>query len=279
MKATSDDPMIHSLLDTLDMIRTEVERTSSAVTRLSNHQIHTLLSILENSNEEWVLDIRQQILKYRAMPDTAKNLFFRTDHPGIFAAFFSGTDFKSKLGFEFASFEKLRTQSNLRVQVPSNATPIWLQRTSSGLVPLRVVALFPENWQKNLGRLPGCDEPVLYFIDRFVKRYFQYSVPTILIGTAAGSFVRLKELAGQHNVHDVIRQLSVDWMWLHESCHHLGCLPLPEFLRYKNTRSAGAVEEMRADVLALLELSKIHIDTGDFPTRELLTEFILAERL
>ena len=268
---------VSALLDVLDIVRDEIAVSSPCSGGLSESHFAQISSALATANSTWARSLEEQLIQYRTAPYLRRNVFFGSEPPCIFAAFLSGTDCDSKVNFEFAHFDRLDAKTEIASHITSNATPVWLHRTSEGLKSNRIVALFPENWQFNASRPPNCDDAVLYFINRFVNRFFNYSLNALENMTSETTFARLKRIRHDGNATDIIRDLSVNWMWMHEHCHHLGCLPLPHFLNFKNTRSAGAVEEMRADVLAILVLS----DAAWLKSEEqiLLIEFILSERL
>jgi hypothetical protein len=147
-----------------------------------------------------------------------------------------------------------------------------LKRVSQGLTPEVMVALFPENWRfKNKIKLEN-DDRVFYFNNKFVDRFFKYSIPILSQCTEKNSFSSLRNIDRKK-----VRELVTLWTWMHEHHHHEGALPLPESLPYKNDRSSAAFEELRVDMGAISNLSKIKWMNNE--EKKSAMEFILCERL
>lgn len=266
-----------ALLNALAQIREELARYSPTPNELTRAQISFLLSEAAKLGPCAGADISEQILSYSSNKEFAKRIFFVTngDH-SVFAAFFILTGSLDPR-FEYGVVKRLSVDDDIAARFSSHAAPVWLEHGSAGLLSPRIVALFPENWWSKTGNPPAEDELVVYFINRFVERFLKFSVPALIRGTAENSFTSVKQLLSRSELHGLASKLSVIWMWLHEHCHRLGNMPLPRYLAYKGTLSAGAVEEMRADVLAILELSHASWIPGEFA--KLTMEFILGERI
>ena len=107
------------------------------------------------------------------------------------------------------------------------------------------VALFAEHYVT--------DEPVRpenkasYFVDRFVVRYDKITRNILARCIDPNSLL----LARNASADTILRACCV-WLHLHEYCHRLGNMPLPEFLDFKTPRNAASIEELRVDVLTVI---------------------------
>ncbi len=142
--------------------------------------------------------------------------------------------------------------------------------------------IFPEDWQfptpKSISQLNEWD--VLFFVDRFRLRTETYSWPLLQSGVAESTFPNLRSLFAS-NSNGLAECLCADWLGPHERSHRTGAIPLTvttddDFRIFKDNRPAGAFEEMRADVNAILEL---HANPSDDGYERCVGEFIALERL
>jgi len=267
---------LDKLFGTLDEIRREIA-VAPPPDSLEPRHISAILHTLGTMPGEWSAHLREQVRAYELAPHERKNIFRSESEPYVIASLFDVPGAPHPIHFEYAWFDHLRVSDEVAANFKSIASPVWLRRTSAGLCSERVVALFPENWKNKAGKKVELDDEVLYFINRFVERFFRYSLPILEKFTAPETFSTLKRAAVGDGAAERIRDLSVLWMRIHEHCHHLGRLPIPEFLHLKSTRFAGAVEEMRADVLGILEVSRFSGFSAE--ERSLISEFMLSERL
>lgn len=213
---------------------------------------------------------RQKSVLSRALADNSSHNIFHSSDPG-FVLTRMKTAFLTPLNCEYFFFKNIEDIYSIRKQFPSNAKPVELTAHSPQLAGDRIVALFPENWHPTF-RIEMKNMSVYYFINKFIKRHLTVTRPLYQAKIKGKVFSAL-----ENATNDDLTLFATTWTSLHEYFHTNGALPLPECLRYKSTREAGAVEELRVDLNVLSALPKI----GSIPEhlRFGIRQFILAERL
>lgn len=126
-----------------------------------------------------------------------------------------------------------------------NILPVSIKNESNGLSSSNIVALFPENFYLNEVKE---DDPVFYFVNRFLERHKNITQKC------------LKRFFNNFFIQNHIEILEINdpcifsnWVILHEKYHRVGILPLPANLKLKSCKILSAIEELRVDVLSLLE--------------------------
>src|SRR5690606_25598103 len=107
------------------------------------------------------------------------------------------------------------------------------------------VAIFPENFL-HAGEIPT-EARSFYFIDKFVRRCKEKTIPFVRSKTTLRSLTLLKTATDEQ-----IEEAASLWVYLHEHFHRQGVLPLPKALKLKSSRSTAGLEELRVDLLAML---------------------------
>lgn len=198
--------------------------------------------------------------------------------------------FGAHLDFEWLYFTDAKSTPRLHERFPSRSWPINIVACSPCLgvqyedrIPrIRSVVIFPEDWRfptwKSISQLNDWD--VLFFVDRFRLRTETYSWPLLERAVADSTFANLRSLFAT-NSDDLAERLCSDWLGPHERNHRTGRIPLSrtaddDFRIFKDNRPAGAFEEMRADVNAILEL---HSNISNDGYEKCVGEFITLERL
>ncbi len=206
----------------------------------------------------------------QALASSYSQNIFHSSEPG-FVLTRMKTAYLTPLNCEYFFFREIEDTYNIRKQFPSNATPVELTAQSPQLAGDRIVALFPENWHPTF-RIEMKKMSVYYFINKFIKRHLAITQPLYQAKIKGKVFSALEDVTNED-----LALFATIWTSLHEYFHTNGALPLPEYLHYKSTREAGAVEELRVDLNVLSALPKIqsvpeHLRFG-------IRQFILAERL
>lgn len=198
--------------------------------------------------------------------------------------------FGSHLGFEWIYFADAMHTPQLHQRFPSKSRPIKIMACSPNLsveycgkIPrVRSVVIFPEDWRfpisKSISELNSWD--VLFFVDRFQLRTETYSWPLLERCLTDSTFANLRAMLVK-SPEDLAERLCSDWLGPHERCHRTGSIPFTltsndDFRIFKANRPAGAFEEMRADVNAILEL---HANVSANGYERCVGEFIALERL
>ena len=199
-------------------------------------------------------------------------------------------EFCPHLNFEWLYFTDAKRTPRLHERFPSKSRPINIKACSPSLmiehvgqIPrIRSVVIFPEDWRfpspKSIRQLDSWD--VFFFVDRFRLRTETYSWPLLQNAVTESTFPNLRALL-KRKPHELAERLCSDWLGPHERNHRSGTLPrvvtpTDDFRIFKKNRSAGAFEEMRADVNAILEL---HANVSDDDYERCVGEFITLERL
>jgi len=154
--------------------------------------------------------------------------------------------YNQKMGLDCIICNQLAPDAGFREKHPGKfSRVIEIVASTEGFNFNSSVALFAEHYVT--------DEPVRpenkasYFVDRFVVRYNNIT-RNILGRCISANSLPLARNAG----NDVILQACCVWLHLHEYCHRLGNMPLPEFLDFKTPRNAASIEELRVDVLTVI---------------------------
>jgi hypothetical protein len=192
-----------------------------------------------------------------------------SDTSGILIGFLAAP-YNKDLGLECILYDECHIPKEVAKAFPSKARPINVQHYSDGFKSDLAVAVFPENFIC-AGDVPP-DARSFYFIDKFVRRCREKTIPFIRNKTTYRSLLNLKIASNAQ-----LEEAASLWVHLHEHFHCQGVLPLPAALKLKSSRSTASLEELRVDLLALLACrSDVVKRTCNAP---LLEEFILAERL
>lgn len=218
------------------------------------------------------LDGDEAIASYRSIGTKAISPeFFYTQNTliGLFSAAYN-----KSLSAEAVYFKTEIPHKYLTEKYPSQARPIRLLATSTGFYGPRYVAIFPENivWPKVSEE--SC--PAFYFINKFIDRFLSVTKPAISNNIIHNdNFPYILEAD-----YDEILNAAVSWVHLHEYFHSEGIIPYSKSRMIKSTRSTAALEELRVDILTIIE-SLEHLPTTPFGDKKslLLAEFVLAERL
>lgn len=173
------------------------------------------------------------------------------------------------LSLEFLSYRTLPSDAHLEARYPSPTMPVTIERMSKGFEARPVVALFPEN---HIDGRQESGDLIFYFIDKFVERHLRLTRLLAKNVMAEGSFP-LVEAAGPADVE----QASSWWVRLHEYHHRQGDMPIPEFLPVKKLKPLAGLEELRADVSAMLAC--LHDPALPERGARLTYEYVLSERL
>lgn len=270
---SSYDFYLTPLIDCLTKIRDEIAQAKNKPDRLNLEQLEAIERTLQSSpNLRCRDELLQQLKLYRDRNGEEKNLFKSSTEPLFLAAFFDVRYAPDPFHFEFFEYETVPVPKAISDEFFAIALSVNLRRGSPGLRSDRVVALFPENWKFKNKLALDLDDQVFYFNNRFVERYFKYSIPMIQQFTDSSCFRSILNLKPSE-----VAQLSALWTWMHEHYHHNGALPLPRFLHYKDSKAAAAFEELRVDVGAIANLSQVAWMKEEAKQRAM--EFVLCERI
>jgi len=154
--------------------------------------------------------------------------------------------YNQKMGLDCIVCNQLAPDPGFREKHPGKfSRVIEIVASTEGFNFNSSVALFGEHYVT--------DEPVRpqnkasYFVDRFVVRYDNVTRNILARCISANSLPLARNASGE-----VILQACCVWLHLHEYCHRLGNMPLPEFLDFKTPRNAASIEELRVDVLTVI---------------------------
>lgn len=147
--------------------------------------------------------------------------------------------------------------------------PVTLRRATGHLATrLRYVAFFPDAL---LGEVPDDYRFSIYFPEKFATVMQTQVLPVINRLWVPEAFAMLRSMSRD----DLVRAAAI-WVHLHEYHHNSAALPIDAFPVIKNTRLAGAFEEMRVDLRGMcLDLCPA---VGEGVAQQVF-EFILAFRL
>ena len=178
--------------------------------------------------------------------------------------------YNKDLVFEALHFERIEVPIIVKERFSSYACPINVLVSTDGFLS-KYATLFPENFVTQSP--PKIGDEVYYFINKFVKRFKDVTIPFLKTGKInLHPFEKILDLTFEQ-----INTLSASWVTMHEYFHTKGALPIPTSLDAKSSRSSAALEELRVDLLVIVaanELTKIDAVFG-----EQLAQFVLAERL
>ncbi len=170
-------------------------------------------------------------------------------------------------GFEFTD---IGPTGALRAAFPApDVRPVSVTAATAHMRDtLRFVAFFPDSI---LGTLPEGYEDGFYFREKFVEAFETRIRPLLDTLWTDDSFAALRAAAPED-----LRMAAAIWVHLHEHFHCSADLPVAVHPVLKGTRLAGAFEELRVDLSAMLA----GIDGLVGPELARITfEFILAFRL
>src|SRR5690606_6845943 len=109
------------------------------------------------------------------------------------------------------------------------------------------------------------------FTNKFAKRHMHYTRKFIQEKLITKLFAPLQSLPQEE-----LEVLVSNWVHLHEESHRRGLMPIPRYLFEKSSRYSACLEELRADISAMITcLDKTQEEDVYFKTYL----FILSERL
>jgi hypothetical protein len=174
------------------------------------------------------------------------------------------------LGFDCFICNDLRPDAGFCKKYPGKfSRVIEIIASTEGFQPNTCVAFFPEFYLTDRDVLR--ENQAFYFADRFGQRYERIT-RNILNNCIVESSLQLARSADINATH----QACCVWLHMHEYCHRLGNMPLPEFLDMKTPRNAAAIEELRVDVLSIIYCYELAAE--GHPSAALFAEVIFAER-
>lgn len=145
--------------------------------------------------------------------------------------------------FEFSDLGEL---SGLRTAYPApDVRPVAVGNATTEIGDIRrFVAVFPDSV---VGDLPQGYADSFYFCGKFVEAYDAAIRPLLDLLWSDASFIAVRA-ASTEDLHNA----AAIWVHLHEYFHCSAILPIAEFGHVKSTRLAGAFEELRVDLGAML---------------------------
>ena len=150
--------------------------------------------------------------------------------------------YNPNLGFDWLFYSEVKVSEYCKMTFPSQALPVRVQKCSPGFETARSVAIFPENFVSIPAHVSV--QPVYYFIDKFVHRWFQITVPAIKqFLSFPADFESLLNRS-----HEELLSVSATWVSMHEHFHEQGPMPIRNSLQIKSSRSTAALEELRVDL-------------------------------
>lgn len=171
-------------------------------------------------------------------------------------------------------FPKVRTR-----ELKSIACPVDFKRISQGLNSPTMLGWFPEHCGARLQNHQYVEgAKAIYIISRFARRFKQVTLKAIKTRTTASSFRKLKAFFKNASDEELVRfflEAPSVWLTLHESLHADSELPLHKYLDVFKQLELGGFEELRVDLLSMLEIRSLK----DYDWAELVSEYILAERM
>lgn len=172
--------------------------------------------------------------------------------------------------FQGFSFVDAPSPEALHALYPApDARPVTLTRATAGIRgALRFVAFFPDSL---IGVIPAEYHHGFYFREKFVEAFEQCIRPLLQRLWDLDSFVALRAASPQE-----LSLAAATWVHLHEHFHSTALLPIDRYTRLKDSRLAGAFEELRVDLAAMTAPTEQAL--GEHQA-QILAEFILAFRL
>ena len=169
------------------------------------------------------------------------------------------------LGLEWCTLDYISSTLPAHLINKNVLTP-RIVKHSRGIGHPQVVALFPENWKR---REPHNQDSIIYFVNKFVARHLKHTRPVLQEEDKSSVFSSLIELNETQ-----LQVIVANWVHLHENAHRSGPLPLPEYLKIKSSPFTAGLEELRADIHAMITCAQ-----NNFPLSQETFLYILAERL
>ncbi len=217
------------------------------------------------------------VASQNALPPKIFNLINSIpDHRELFSHFLSSNELFGLFNCSYHPYLKIEYTSfvpvSINIVIPKtfkNIRCVSQKVSSEGIGNEQVVAIFPENF---VGIKVKSEDPVFYFVNKFVDRYLKYTEPYI-IKNGLEKFVGNLDLSSSDQLNSIV----ANWVNLHEISHRTGYMPLPDFLFEKSGRFTAGLEELRADILAIKFCIK---NSKGFNSLEEQTAlYILRERL
>lgn len=154
--------------------------------------------------------------------------------------------YNSKMGLDCLVCEQLAPdQAVLEAHPGKFSRVIDVKASTEGFNLNSCVALFAEHYVTDAG--VRRENKACYFVDRFVTRY--KNITQVMLNKCISE----DSLSSARNASsETILAACCVWLHMHEYCHRLGNMPLPDFLDMKTPRDAASIEELRVDVLTVL---------------------------
>jgi hypothetical protein len=153
---------------------------------------------------------------------------------------------------------------------PWDAVAIEVLQATAGFDNQRFVALFVEELAGVEAHMVP-DSKAFFFIDRFVDRFMNRTVPIVEKHLTKNSLPAIAHI-NRHEATDYAHA----WTFLHEKAHREGHMPIPEYLESKTKRSSAGLEELRADLVVIHSAAVNGVTAAALPR---FVQFVLAERL
>lgn len=154
--------------------------------------------------------------------------------------------YNQKMGLDCIICNSLAPDAGFREKHPGKfSRVIEIVASTEGFNVNSSVALFAEHYVTHEPVRP--ENKASYFVDRFVVRYNKITQNILGRCISANSLTLARNASS-----DMILRACCVWLHMHEYCHRLGNMPLPEFLDFKTPRNAAAIEELRVDVLTVI---------------------------
>lgn len=195
-----------------------------------------------------------------------KNYINNKESNFVFSAF--NAPYFKQLSLDCFYYEELPVPKNLHQKFNSPVLPVKVKWATEGFHDRTVVALFPEN---HIDSVQLKEDKIFYFIDKFIARFYKITKPLLTI-------INNQQLTSLREADTSdIERASTCWVYLHETFHRFGAMPIPKYLDVKSIKPLAGLEELRVDILSILyclDCSEIALKEKQF-----IAEFILAERL
>lgn len=259
-----NDSVIHSAQNSfLSILDLETISNSARNFFLENDlvKMEAELRLIPEINYEWIKD--------ELVFGTGNSNFFRyfkDKNPDFIIGIFE-CPYNLNLKFEYTKIKEVAPTIIINSKY-NNVRCVKQLMATEGIGDEQIVAIFPENFRSIV---PDEEDPIFYFVDKFTKRHLKYTRP-ILISNQIELFSPIINLDEKR-----IENLVTNWVLLHETSHRKGAMPIPKYLFEKSNKYTAALEELRADLIAV---SSCFSKDENFISDDYITGlFILAERL